>query len=248
MSSNIVSNPKSGLSKISIFTLSIIFIGSMITTTVNAQAALLVLIFGDKIATEKFHTSIDAGLNFSGMNGLDPSKMRHGLYFGLGTYLKINDKWAFTPEFKPLSQRGVRQTNALVEYDGMVEPVYGILMNYIDVPLLVQYKLTRMLFVSAGPQISFLTSAKQDANGTVAFSGEEIEVIENRKEDFNPLYISIPLEIGFSLPEVIPGQGIDLKIRYNIGLNEVIKNEAYGSSTLNTWQVMLSFPFIKKTN
>jgi hypothetical protein len=248
MSSNILSNPKRGLSKITIFTLSIIFIGSMITTTVNAQAALLVLIFGDKIATEKFHTSIDAGLNFSGMNGLDPSKMRHGLYFGLGTYLKINDKWAFTPEFKPLSQRGVRQTEPIVAYAGMEEPVYGILMNYIDVPLLVQYKLTRMLFVSAGPQISFLTSAKQDANGTVAFSGKEIEVIENRKEDFNPLYISIPLEIGFSLPEVIPGQGIDLKIRYNIGLNEVIKNEAYGSSTLNTWQVMLSFPFIKKTN
>jgi hypothetical protein len=248
MSSNKLSNPKNGLSKIAIFTFSLIFIGSMITTTVNAQAALLVLIFGDRIATEKFHTSIDAGLNFSAMNGLDPSKMRHGLYFGLGTFLKLNDKWAFTPEFKPLSQRGVRQTNPIVEYSGMEEPVYGILMNYIDVPLLVQYKLTRMLFVSAGPQISFLTSAKQDANGTVMVSGEEIEVIENRKDDFNPLYFSIPLEIGFSLPEVIPGQGIDLKIRYNIGLNEVIKNEDYGSSTLNTWQVILSFPFIKENN
>jgi hypothetical protein len=248
MTSKKLSNRNKGLSGITLFTLSAIIFGSMITTTVNAQAALLVLIFGDRIATEKFHTSIDAGFNFSTMNGLDPSKIRHGLYFGLGTYIKLNNEWAFTPELKPLSQRGVRQTKPIVEYSALEEPVYGILLNYIDIPLLVQYKLTRMLFISAGPQISFLTSANQDAKGKNLTTGTRVDILEDRKADFNRLYFSIPLEIGFTLPEVIPGQGIDLKFRYNFGLNEVIKNNAYGSSSINSWQVMLSFPFINKTN
>ncbi|MFZ4708156.1 MAG: outer membrane beta-barrel protein [Bacteroidales bacterium] len=248
MEKNNQSTRQNHLSGLSLFTLSVILILNLISARCNAQAALLVFIFGDKIATEKFHTSIDAGLNFASFNGLDPAKARPGLYFGLGTFLKLNDKWAFVPEFKPLSQRSLRKAPALLEYINITDPTYGLQLNYIDIPIMFQYKITPHFFVSAGPQISFLTSADQIVNGVIAQSENDVEIVENRRSDFNSMYFCLPVEVGYSLPEVIPGQGIDLKVRYDIGFNNVIKTEAYGSSSINCLQLMLSFPFIEKSN
>ena len=64
----------------------------------HGQAALLVLIFGDKAASENFHFTLDAGLNLSSMPGVNGTTSANGFYFGLGTYIKLNDNWAFTPE------------------------------------------------------------------------------------------------------------------------------------------------------
>jgi hypothetical protein len=215
-------------------------------TKCNAQAALLVLIFGDKIASEKFHTSIDGGLNLSNMHGLDGSKKKFGLYFGLGTFLKLNDKWALTPEFKPLSQRGAKDVKPLIEYTSGTDLKYSFLLNYIDIPVLVQYKITSKLFVSGGPQISFLTSAKQQTTGKKLDNGSEFVFSEDIEGSYTPINLSIPVEIGYSLPEVIPGQGIEIKVRYCFGLYNVFKDGNYGSSTLSGFQFFLSFPFIKE--
>jgi hypothetical protein len=235
------------ISKLSLLTVATILFLSIITTSIcKAQAALLVLIFGDKIATEKFHTSIDGGINFSGMPGLDNSKMRYGYYFGLGTFLKLNDKWAFTPEFKPLSQRGARKISPLFVYNGVTDPKNDLLLNYIDIPLMVQYKIKPNFFVSAGPQISFLTKAEQETSGKTSESNRQVSISDDFKSSFNPLYVCFPVEVGYSFPELIPGHGMDLKTRYCIGINDVIKDQAYGSSRLSSLQVFASFPFIKK--
>jgi hypothetical protein len=235
------------ISKLSVFTVAaILFLTIITTSTCKAQAALLVLIFGDKIATEKFHTSIDAGLNFSRMPGLDNTKMRYGLYFGLGTFLKLNDKWAFTPEFKPLSLRGAHKITPLFVYNDISDPQYDLRLNYIDIPFMVQYKIKPNFFVSVGPQISFLTKAEQETSGKTSLANQQVTVSEDFKSSFNPLYLSFPVEVGYSFPELIPGHGMDIKIRYCIGINDVIKDQAYGSSRLSSWQVFACFPFIKK--
>ena len=49
-------------------------------TTGKAQAMYIVLIFGDKIATDNFHLTIDGGLNITGMPGLDHTNRLLGLY------------------------------------------------------------------------------------------------------------------------------------------------------------------------
>ena len=63
-----------------------------VQTIVNAQAALIVLLVGDKVANEKFHLSVVAGLNIASLPGLKNEQARHGLYFGLGTFIKLNEK------------------------------------------------------------------------------------------------------------------------------------------------------------
>ena len=224
----------------------IFFFALATTTTVNAQAALLAIIFGDKVATENFHLSVDIGMNFSSLPGLEKQEGTNGLYYGLGTFIKFSDKWALTPEFKPVSPRGAKNVPPLKDYSTVLTDVsYDIALKYIDVPVLVQYKITPRLFASAGPQISFLTSAKQVAEGKLP-AGNNVKVEENFKSDFESLYFSVPLEVGYTFSKAHKGKGLDIKLRYNIGVSEMIKNTSYGASRGSTFQVFLSFPFVKE--
>jgi hypothetical protein len=117
-------------------------------------------------------------------------------------------------------------------------------LNYIDVPVLVQYKLSEKIFASAGPQISFLTSATQVAAGNIP-AGTTVDIKEKMKSNFSSTYFSFPIEAGYHVSDARKGKGMDVKIRYAIGLSNMIAAPNYGSSNGSTFQVFLSFPFIK---
>ncbi len=214
-------------------------------TKAKAQAAILVFIFGDKVASEQFHLSIDGGLNYSAMPGIDQQKPMLTPYFGLGTFIKINDKFALTPEFKPLSSRSVRGVKAYSDYASTLTDIeYTIVANYIDVPILLQYRITPKIFVSAGPQISFLVGSKQVAEGKLITGGGDVTIVDEGISLFNKQYYSVPLELGYSLSTQRGGKGIDIKVRYNWGISEMISNPSYGSTYGSTFQFFLSFPFV----
>ncbi len=212
---------------------------------VQGQAALLVLIFGDRVASEKFHLSIDGGINLTNLPGITPQKMELGFNFGLGTFIKVNDKWALTPEFKPLSMKGASKVNNFnADIPSLNNPSTKLRLDYIDVPLLVQYKITKKIFVSAGPQISFLTSIKQITKGTLSI-GDEISVIDNLHGKVKAVDWSFPIEVGYSIADAIGGSGIDIKFRYSYGFTNIFKDQTLGSSANSNFQIFLSFPFIK---
>lgn len=68
-------------------------LSSFIMTVSYGQAALLVLILGDKVATEKFHLSIDGALNISSLPDFNPGETIIGVNFGLGTHIMLNEEW-----------------------------------------------------------------------------------------------------------------------------------------------------------
>jgi hypothetical protein len=210
-----------------------------------SQAALIALIFGDKVASEKFHLSVDLGMNISSLPGIEPQQHNRGLYFGLGTFIKLDDKWTLNPEFKPLSPRGARSISPLNDYSSVLSDVtYDVDLNYIDVPVLLQYRINEKFFASAGPQISFLTSATQVASGNLPL-GNVVDIEESVKSSFKPIHISIPVELGYSLSDARKGKGMNIKFRYNIGVSQVIASSSVGKSSGSTFQIFASFPFIK---
>ena len=78
---------------------------------VKGQAALLVLIFGDKAATENFHFSLKLGVNYSIIHGYEDGRNGVSLNFGLVNNIKINDKLSFIPEFIPLANRQIKDVS-----------------------------------------------------------------------------------------------------------------------------------------
>ena len=67
-----------------ILTSATVFFMLLFSGTASGQAALLVLIFGEKAATENFHFSLKAGVNYSIINGYEEGTNRIGANFGLG--------------------------------------------------------------------------------------------------------------------------------------------------------------------
>lgn len=218
------------------------------TQRANAQAALLVLIFGEDAATENFHFSLDGGLNVIEMTNLNGKSMI-GANFGLGIHIKLNDRWTLAPEFKPLSTRGERRITPFIEIpediaDEISSAESRVKLNYLDIPVLFRYKANKHLYFAAGPQISFRTSAEALTFASLN-NGREIEV-KDPIEDLTEWYdFSFPFEIGYNFAQETHDGGIDLRIRFAPGLVNVIETEESGLKN-NVIQFIVSFPFLKK--
>jgi hypothetical protein len=213
------------------------------------QAGLLVLILGDKVATENFYLSIDGALNISTLPGLDQYETNLGVNYGLGVHIRLGEKWFLKPEFKPLSRKGAKNVDPItpVANDFTVDET-KIKMNYMDFPILVQYNITPKLFISAGPQISFVTDVNQFISGNQA-DGLETTVKASTTAFFNKTNFSFPVEAGYSFTltnkKSISTLKVNVFARYEYGFMEIFKDPAVGSANVSLFQAGLSLPFIK---
>ena len=123
-----------------------------------------------------------------------------------------------------------------------------ITLNYIDIPVLLQYNITPKFFVSAGPQISFLTSASQFSTGDLE-DGKESTVKIDAESLFNGVDFSFPIEAGYTLKlatkRTTSTMDVNIFVRYEYGFTEVFKDPEVGSSKISLFQFGLSLPFIK---
>jgi hypothetical protein len=215
------------------------------------QAGLLVLILGDKVATENFYLSIDGALNISTLPGLDEYRINFGVNYGLGVHIRLSDKWYLKPEFKPLSRKGATKVNPITSVPSeFIVDETKIKMNYIDFPILVQYNISPKLFVSAGPQISFVTDVKQYMFGAKT-DGLETAIKIYTTSYFNKTNFSFPVEAGYSLSlrtkRSTTKININVFARYEYDFMEIFKDPAVGSSNISLFQFGLSLPFIKSS-
>jgi hypothetical protein len=213
------------------------------------QATVIILLLGEKVASEEFYLSIDGALNISSFVGLEEWKAGTGVNYGLGTHIKLGEKWHLKPEFKPLSHKKARYIIPISEVPGEITIEESKLnLNYIDVPVLLQYNITPKIFVSAGPQISFLTGASQNTFGTME-NGLETSLEIDTESFFNNINISFPVEIGYSisLGNKRTTSRIDINIfaRYEYGFMEIFKDPEADSLKISLFQIGLSLPFIK---
>ena len=213
----------------------------------HGQAALLILIFGDKVASEEFHLSLDMGLNFASMNGFDDGSMAISPNFGLGTHIKINDRWHLAPEIKFLSRKGARDVSNPIkladEFEGS-ETDSRIRLNYFEIPVLLQYKFENGLYFSAGPQISFLSEALQKTEIILA-DETMVDVEQDLKDDFQNIDFSFPVEVAYGIKSIRGGKGMDLRLRYTHGFNELFEESTSFSANNSTVQFILTFPFVE---
>ena len=219
----------------------IIFSFCFSMSKVKGQAALLVLIFGDKAASEKFNFSIVSGLNVSNLSGFGKTDALIGLNFGLGINMKLSDKFYLKPEFRPLSPKGFQRTNSLNTgnpgFDGQFKNVNNkVLLNYIDVPILLAYQAAPKWQIAFGPQFSFLTKAKDHYYG----DGQDYE--RDIKTSLTKTDFGLTTAITYMMSNKRNGKGINLQLRYYAGLSDVYKN--MGANKNNVFSFNIEFPFI----
>ena len=206
------------------------------------QAAILVLLFGDKVASENFNFSLVGGFNFCNVTNYPSSKILLGANFGLAANIKLGKSLYLVPEFKPLNYKGFQSTESLVTGDPVLDEAFHDVKTswrsrYIDVPVLLHYRLSNRWQFGLGPQVSFLTGAKQ------VYEGSPGTFMRDAQNLFHEVDWGVAANATYRLSTQRNGKGINIQVRYYRGLSYVLLE---GNNNVNSvFALMLEFPFIK---
>ncbi|WP_108869330.1 porin family protein [Aquimarina aquimarini] len=146
------------------------------------------------INAQKIRLGAKAGLNLAFITGdntdsLDPIT---GFHFGLQAEMLISEKFSLQPELLYSGQG----------YDTSIDSEGIIALNYLNIPLMAKYYVTKRLSLETGPQIGFLLSTK---GGT---------------KDYKDLLKTTDFGINFGLGYKLDN-GLNFGVRYNLGLTNI---------------------------
>lgn len=162
-----------------------------------------------------------AGANVSSVSDIDDSKSKFGFYRGAFVNIPLADTFSLQPE--------VLYNGKGVKSDGGAD--VSINLDYISVPVMFQYKATPQFYLEAGPELSFLVSAKAKAEGES----------EDTKEFINGFDFGVGVGAGY---DFTPNFGAN--IRYVAGVTDIVKdNEGDNTSRNGLFQLGLTYKFGK---
>ena len=227
----------------------IVFNSIVFTNVANAQAAVLVFLFGEKVATKNFYFSLKIGGNLTNITNWDQSKFRFAMNFGLLATIKLDEDWYLQPEISFISGKGARNVPKVItgnnEVDIILEDVeYGFLdLDYIDAPILLKYYTSQKWHVGLGPYISYLTSASNFYETTVDVAGE-IELRQITTDNIKRWDYGIMAEVAYAPSRTENSDDMNLHLRISYGFSDILKNNPGDPVNNFMIQGMVSFPFM----
>jgi len=166
-------------------------------------AFMMTMMLVGTVSAQSVNIGVKGGLNVYNVanSGLD---QKAGIHLGLLGHIHMADHWAFQPELVYSSQ-GARFSEANNRLN----------LNYLNVPLLVQYMFDNGFRLQAGPQVGFLVNANT--------------LVGDNKVDVKSEYQNVDLGVSLGASYVHPPSGFGVDARYNLGLTEInaTGNNAY---------------------
>lgn len=158
-----------------------------------------ILVFGFANA-QKTRFGVKGGLNVSSYTGGNyyDAKSLIGFHVGGFAEIKVIERLAIQPELLFSTQ------GAKMEYPG--ESDYDSKLNYLNIPVLAKFFITKEFTVEAGPQIGFLLSAKDDG--------------EDAKDFYKTTDFGFNLGAGYSFTD-----NLSVNLRYTVGLSNIADYE-----------------------
>jgi Outer membrane protein beta-barrel domain len=149
---------------------------------------------------QKVDFGLQGGLNLATLHISNATNINSRAGLNLGFFFRINASplWAIQPGLI-YSMEGARALNS----GSSDKTIYRL--NFINIPVLLQYKLNRGIRLEGGAQMGFLTNAKEKTGDTT--------VIRN---NLNSTSLSIPLGISY-----VGKQSIGFDARYVFGLTNL---------------------------
>jgi hypothetical protein len=215
----------------------------------HGQAAILVALFGDKVASENFYFSLKGGLNFSSLDTEASTDFQRGPNFGMLANIRFGERWGIVPEFAAFSIRGAEgvplQSTGNPELDALLANTSKSesRLNYIDVPVVVQYRPHPRWQLGLGAQLSYLKRA-QNVYRAKVFEDEDLTYQDDVRDSLNRWDWGLLAEAGFVLLPTRKGPGLTLHVRYAQGLSDIVKDNPGDPVRTSMWQFSLSLPFL----
>ncbi len=186
-------------------------------------AVAAILIAGTANA-QHVNIGIKGGLNVYNINSDNNASYdaKTGFHLGLLGHIHLAPQLALQPELV-YSEEGAKYTTAGTEIK--------VKLNYINVPLLLQYMFDNGFRLEAGPQVGFLASAKSETN--------------NNSTDIKNNLKSVDFALGAGIGYVHVPSGLGVDARYNLGLSNINKNGTVKSKN-NGFQLGVFYLFKHK--
>lgn len=169
---------------------------------------------------------IAAGLNESRFHFANPNygtSLEPGLYAGVTGARAFGSHWTLRADLL-YSEEGTRET--LVGGNGSGYTRY----DYLDIPVLLQFRPFPGFFVEAGPQLGFLLSARETFDG----------VSDDLRQDTHPIEISTCIGVGYEFRGRLPRLGVEA--RFAPGLTELNSIQDNGSAIHSqVWSLGLAY-------
>ncbi|TPG37820.1 porin family protein [Flavobacterium pectinovorum] len=155
---------------------------------------LAVMIFGFANA-QKTRFGVKGGLNLTTFAGgyYYDAKSLVGFQIGGFAEIKVIERLAIQPEVL-FSTQGAKQEVGMTNFDSK--------LNYINVPVLAKFYVTKQFTVEAGPQLGFLVSAKQDGH--------------DAKDGYKSIDTGFNFGAGYNFTD-----NVSVNLRYTVGLSNI---------------------------
>ena len=152
--------------------------------------------------------------------GDSDAKTRPSFYIGGLVEIKVREKFSVQPEIVYSSQGTKFKSDSN----------FSLQLDYINIPVMMKYLVTKGFSIEAGPQIGFLTAATF-TDGTVTVTD---------KDNFSTTDFSLGFGAGYDITE-----NFNLGVRYNAGLTKVNKNSTPGFSDIknSVFQIGAAYKF-----
>jgi len=161
---------------------------------------------------QKMKLGVKGGLNFASVSG-DNTKGKDAVTsfnFGVVSEIPVSGKFSFQPELMYSGQGYSFNDNTIA-------------LNYLNIPLMAKYYLTKGLSVEAGPQAGFLLSAKN----------EKTDI----KKSFNTFDLGVNFGLGYKLEN-----GLNFGVRYNLGLTDINNlGNSFGKNKNSVFQLSVGY-------
>jgi hypothetical protein len=171
----------------------------------------------DKTASSPVRFGIKAGLNVASVNS-DDAKAKAGIYGGFFANIPVASSFSVQPE---LLYNGMGAKN---------EDFSDVRLNldYISLPVMLQYNVLPELYLEAGPQFSFAISRKIKGDGGSV--------------DVKNFYKGFDLGIGLGAGYYI-AQGFGVTARFVAGATDIIENNNDDAIRNTVFQVGVAYKF-----
>lgn len=156
-----------------------------------------------KVNAQEIKFGAKGGLNFASISGdnTEDIELVTAFNFGVLAEIPITEKFSFQPELMYSGQGYSFDDNTVA-------------LNYLNIPLMGKYYLTKGLSLEAGPQIGFLLSAKNDNTDI--------------KDSFNSVDFGVNFGLGYKLDN-----GLNFGARYNLGLSDINNIDGFSDKNKN---------------
>ena len=181
---------------------------------------------------------LKAGLNLSDISNTSTAvdtKMKTGIYAGVTATIPVTESYSIKPELI-YNQLGAKTD--LYDFGGIVGAVSTTTkLEYLSLPIMLQYNLPSNLYLEVGPEFSYMLSANQSLNSIISPS------TDINMDYLNRFNVGAGIGAGYNI-----NKNLGISARYTLGLTGIgksgnVTDYFLSNSKNNNLQVGMNFNF-----